>query len=238
MLTAMNTTAEVKQQRPRMAILPVGTTEQHGGHLPLATDTIIAEAVAQRVAAKLKAYCLPALPFSISYMHRGTRGTVWLQNDTVAAIIRDLAVSLRHDGFKQFVLLSGHGGNFILVPIVQDLNLKFPDLLTLTVRPGEFVAASGVFSGKVAWRHADEYETASMLHLGPELVRRDQLRDQTAQPDQELLRYLPFPKFSPRTFTGRPTQATAEQGRRVIEFMVARTVESIRATPRKVGRHK
>src|SRR5215510_3564632 len=114
MFTAENTTDEIRRGRPRMAILPVGATEQHSRHLPLATDTLVVEAVAQRVAKKLNAYCLPALPFSISHMHRGSHGSVWLRNQTLVSVVRDIAVSVRHDGFKQLVLLNGHGGNFIL----------------------------------------------------------------------------------------------------------------------------
>src|SRR6266487_2043843 len=104
MLTALNTTLEAQRHKTRMAILPVGATEQHGEHLPLATDTIIIEAVAHGVAEKLDAYCLPGLPFSISHMHRGSRGSVWLRNQTLMAVVRDIAVSVRHDGFKQLVL--------------------------------------------------------------------------------------------------------------------------------------
>lgn len=236
MPTALNTTKELHHLRPRMAILPVGATEQHDGHLPLATDSLIVEAVSLRVAEKLGAYCLPVLPFSISHMNRGQRGTVYLRNATLAAVIRDLAVSLREDGFTEFVLLNGHGGNFILVPIVQDLNLDFPDLLTLMFKPSDVVSESGIFPRKFAWRHADESETACMLHLRNELVRRKELRDLAVDPDRELLRYFPFHKISRHTHTGCPTTATAEQGRRAIEFMVERTVKYIRDTLRKVAR--
>lgn len=221
-----------------MAILPIGATEQHSAHLPLATDTIFIEAIAQRVAEKLGAYCLPALPFSISHMHRGSQGTVWLRNQTLAAVIRDIAVSLRHDGFKEFVLLNGHGGNFILLPIVQDLNLDFPDLLTLALKPSDFVSESGIFPAKASWRHADEFETACMLYFHPERVRRSKRCDQAVEPDRELLRFLPFREFARPTHTGRPTTATAEQGRRAVAYVVARSVESIRATLRKAARYR
>jgi len=230
-MNAFSTTKELEAHRPRMAILPVGATEQHSAHLPLATDTLIIEAISQRVAAKLGAYCLPALPFSISHMHRGSKGTVWLRNETLTAVIRDVAQSVRHDGFKQFVILNGHGGNFVLLPIVQDLNLDFPDLLTLTLKPTDFIASTGA-----TWRHADEVETSLMLYLQAELVRRDKLRDQTTEPDRELLRYLPFKDFARLTHTGKPTRATVEHGRRAIEHVVACTVQNIQATLRKVAR--
>jgi creatinine amidohydrolase len=238
MNSSLQTTLELEQRKPKMAVLPIGATEQHSAHLPVATDSIIVEAVAWRVADRLDAYCLPALPFSISHMHRGSRGTVWLRNQTFPILIRDIAVSLRHDGFKHLVLLNGHGGNFVLLPIVQDLNLEFPDLLTLTLKPSDFIGESGIFKHKASWRHADEFETACMMYLRPELVHRRKLRDQISEPDRELLRYLPFAKFTRVTHTGRPTLATPEKGQRAIEFIVKRTVESILATLRKVGRNR
>jgi creatinine amidohydrolase/Fe(II)-dependent formamide hydrolase-like protein len=71
--------------------------------------------------------------------------------------------------------------------------------------------------------------------LRPELVRIHELRDQPTALDRELLRYMPFKKISPRTFMGRPTQATADQGRRALDFIVERTIASLRATLRKVA---
>ncbi len=165
MFTALNTTTELKQRRPRLAILPIGATEQHSHHLPLATDTLVVEAVARRVAQKLNAYCLPALPFSISHMHRGCPGTVWLRNSTLAAVAHDLAVSLLHEGFSQFVLFNGHGGNFILMPIVQDLNLEFPKLLTMTHDAWIPVVTGNMFPQNTSFLHGDEFETSCLLDL-------------------------------------------------------------------------
>lgn len=238
MSSSLQTTLELERQKPKMAILPVGATEQHSDHLPGATDTIVIEAVAQRVAKQLGGYCLPTLPFSISHMHRGSRGTIWLRNSTLALVIRDIAVSLRHESFKQLVLLNGHGGNFILLPIVQDLNLEFPDLLTMLFKPSDFISDSGIFKRPASWRHGDEVETSYMLFLRPDLVRRKKLRDQKTDPDRELLRYLPFSQFARRTHTGRPTLATADNGRKAIEYITDRTVRAIRSTLRKVARHR
>jgi creatinine amidohydrolase len=238
MPTSLNTTAELARHPTRMAILPIGATEQHSKHLPLATDTIIVGEVARRTAEKLKAYCLPVLPFSISHMHRGTRGTIWLRNQTLVSVIRDIAVSLRHEGFSQLVLLNGHGGNFILVPIVQDLNMDFPDLLTLTLDTSVPIRKSGIFEDMPSMFHADEYETSCILYLYSDAVKRKEFRDQKNEPDRELLRYFPFPKLSSITHTGRPSRATAEKGKRSIECIVEYAVQSIQATLRKVARQK
>lgn len=236
MTTALNTTQEIQRHRPRMAILPIGATEQHGPHLPLATDILIIEAIAQRVAENLRAYCLPVLPFSVSHMHRGQCGTVWLRNDTLGRVIRDIAVSVRHEGFREFVILNGHGGNQNLVSVVQDLNLDFPELLSLVIKPTDVIAESDIFRNPPPWRHADEFETSCIMHLRPELVRGKELRDQPVAIDRELLRYMPFKKISPLTFMGRPTQASADKGRRALEFITDHAVASIRANLQKVAR--
>lgn len=239
MFTAFNTTEELRRGRPRIAILPVGATEQHSNHLPLATDTLFVEAVGQRVAKRLKAYCLPALPFSVSHMHRGCKGTVWLRNETLVAVIRDVANSVRHDGFKVLVLLNGHGGNFILTPIVQDLNMDHPDLLTFTFDAWGSVVASGIFPGcDAGMMHGDEFETSCMLYLRPDAVKRNRIRDRKGSPDRELLRYFPFAKFSKLTHTGTPSRSSAEQGRRAIECMVDHSVKTIQATLQKVRKYK
>jgi creatinine amidohydrolase len=206
--------------------------------LPLATDTILIDAVARRVAEKLDAYCLPTLPYSISHMHRGNRGTVWLRNSTLAAVIRDIAVSVRHEGFKEFVILNGHGGNFILTPVVQDLNLDFPDLLTMTFDGWEMGEKAKMFKNIGGLTHADEFETSCILYLCEEAVRRDKFRKQTAEPDRELLRYLPFKEFSKLTHTGDPSQATADLGRRAVEAMTESCVTRIQASLRKMTRHR
>jgi len=238
MISSLNTTAELERWRVRMAILPVGATEQHSSHLPLATDSLITEAVASRVAGKLKACCLPLLPYSISHMHRGSRGTVWLRNSTLTAVIRDIAGSLRGEGFSQIVLLNGHGGNFILVPIVQDLNFDFPDLLTLSLNIWEPINGSGLFPKPLSMVHGDEFETSCILYLRAETVRRGRIRDRKTDPDLSLLRYLPFSKISRVTHTGKPTQASAEIGKRALDVMVRGAVRNIRVASRKMAAHR
>lgn len=236
MLTSLNTTEEVRKQRPRMAILPVGATERHGPHLPLATDSIQIETVAHGVAKRLDAYCLPVLPFSISHMHRGCPGGVWLRNETLAAVVRDIAVSVRHDGFKEFVILNGHGGNLVLVAVVQDLNLDFSDLLCVTLDAWLCVANSGIFKDVSEVMHADEFESSCVLHLRPDAVRKSRLPRKRNEPDREMLRYLPLPKFSRATYTGTPSRADTQKGRRAVEFMIENAAKSIQATLKKVAK--
>ena len=80
-------------------IVPIGTTEQHGGHLPYLTDTLIPTEVAQRVAKKINALVAPALPYGLSQGHIGFPGIIWLSGTTLIALIEELAINLSKSGF-------------------------------------------------------------------------------------------------------------------------------------------
>jgi creatinine amidohydrolase len=229
MLNESSTTYDLKRARARLAILPLGATEQHSHHLPVATDTILAEAVAREAAARLDAWCMPALPYTISHMHRGLPGTAWLRNSTFMRVIHDLAESLRHGGIREFALVNFHGGNQVLPAVLQDLNLDFPDLISVGVLdPWNGVADAGLFGREDRLQHGNEMETSCMLHLCPSLVRRREIRDQTQKFHVTSLRYAPFPRFARLTHTGKPSTASAEKGRRALEMMGEHTAREIR----------
>lgn len=229
MFDASNTTHELRRARVRLAILPLGATEQHSRHLPVATDSILAEAVARRAAARLGAWCMPVLPYTISHMHRGLPGTAWLRNATLLRVIHDLAESLRHGGVREFALVNFHGGNQVLPAVLQDLNLDFPDLLSVGVLdPWKCLEGSGLFGMEDQLCHGDEFETSCMLHLAPGLVRRREIRDQRERFHAATLRYAPFPCFTKLTHTGKPSRASAEKGREAIARMGAHTAREIR----------
>ena len=95
MLTSLHTRPEIAAAAIHTAVLPVGATEQHGRHLPVGTDTMLAEAFATQLAARLDAYLLPALAITSSIEHRRAKGTVYLRADTLALVVRDIAGSLR-----------------------------------------------------------------------------------------------------------------------------------------------
>src|SRR5262249_1829381 len=117
------TTADEASRASRLAVLPVGSFEQHGGHLPLATDTIVASAIARAVADAHNLLLLPPVTVSCSQEHAGWPGTVSLRAVTLAAVITDIADSLRHAGVGQLVVVNGHGGNYVLSNIVQEANV-------------------------------------------------------------------------------------------------------------------
>lgn len=93
-------------------LIPVGATEQHGPHSPLGTDVFLPREIARRVAARLgTALVAPAVPYTLSYPHRGFAGEFSLRIETFMAVIRDLAVSFAKSGFRRVIFLNGHYDN-------------------------------------------------------------------------------------------------------------------------------
>ena len=110
------TSAEVGAAAPGMALLPLGATEQHGAHLPCGTDTFLAGYLADEIARRLPVWRLPTLPITVSHMHRGSPGTVWITNRTLMAVVTDVVLSLRTQGVRRVVLVNGHGGTSSCAP--------------------------------------------------------------------------------------------------------------------------
>ena len=204
------------------AILPLGSTEQHGPHLPFATDTLIAEAVAARVAQRLGgALCLPTLPIGCADEHLAFPGTLSLADDTLRAVVRDIARALARHGFARLLVFTAHGGNYgalraaapVLVRELAPLRLDvFLDAASLTRRLEGVAHAHGVTAGE-AGQHAGELETSILLALAPGLVRRECLTaglvDPTL-PSGELF-YPDLRRHAADGTVGDPRRASAER---------------------------
>ena len=127
-------------------ILPVGAFEQHGLHMPLKTDILNAEYTAKILARHFDAALLPALPIANSLEHSGCRGSFSLRPDTLMRVIRDIAEEAETQNFRFLILVSGHGGNFALVPICRDFNRRDRKLKLIPIFPSEFGDYSGTES--------------------------------------------------------------------------------------------
>ena len=104
---------------PRVAVLPVGAFEQHGPHLPLATDTLVAVAISNAIAEVVPVRQLPPVAIGCSHEHAPFPGTLSISATTLAAIVTDVAASLRGQGIEHLVVVNGHGGNYVLSNVVQ-----------------------------------------------------------------------------------------------------------------------
>lgn len=195
----------------RLVLVPLGSVEQHGPHLPLDTDTVIAVAVAERVAAlRPGTWVAPALTYGSSGEHQSFPGTCSVGSEALAHLVVELARSLR-TWAGRVVIVNAHGGNV--------------------------AALRG--SGEIEWvpcaskdvdLHAGFTETSLMLHLRPESVRLDLAEAGNTQPLRELLPAMVargVAAVSPNGVLGDPGGATAAEGERVLEAMVADVLERL-----------
>lgn len=232
---AASTWPEVRERlaRPALAVLAVGALEQHGPHLPLATDTIMADGVARRIAAELGALLLPPIALGDAWNNEGFAGTLSLAPATIQAMLVDIGRGLQRQGLRALVIVNGHFGN--RAPIAQAaaelgaagfpaLPLDYPDLELLAKAICTSAPAAPTFY------HADEVETSIMLALAPELVRME-----LAAPE-----YPTFPasfgvepimlhSFCQSGVFGDPTHATAEKGERLLAGILAASLREIAA---------
>lgn len=234
MVTWENTFHEVAEAKPEIAILPIGSIEQHSYHLPLCTDYYIAQAVAERVAKELgNCYLLPALPFSCSREHLDFCGTVTLRPATLAAIIEDLVGALHHHGINKIGVLVAHGGNWIIKPTVREINLDRRGVRVIFTAP-EIPAAE---QGRFAELHAGQGETSLMMHLRPDLVKMKQAKPDFAPTQgREFLDYVGVAGVSPTGLWGAPSEASGENGERILQEAATRAVAYIRKTFAEIDR--
>ena len=212
------TADEICELDPDLAIIPVGSIEQHGPHLPIMTDWAIATELGKRVAERMGAFLLPAFPVSTCREHMGKKGSVWMAPTTFYQMMHDVIMSLKEQGFKRVGLLITHGGVFIAGPLVRDLNAKFnPDLQVALVNCDVIDYAKVT---ETPGLHADESETSQILAIAPETVHMDRAVDCDPDVPRRYLNYGSIFRATPTGVWGYPTKATAEKGEKILEFSV------------------
>lgn len=161
---------------PGVVILPVGAIEQHGPHLPLITDTLLATHVLDRTLSQLpsevRAWALPPLNYGKSVEHVGFPGTLSLSTETLLAVLHDIARSVRAAGFRRLAFFNGHGGNMaVLDAAARDIRAE-TGLLCFCLHPSLYVDPPFEIREEEARYgfHAGELETSLMLAIAPELV--------------------------------------------------------------------
>jgi len=239
----------VQEHAGEVALLPVGATEQHGPHLPTGTDTIIATALCHAVSTRTGAPVLPALPIGCSYGH-GTvlPGTLSLSPERLSELIRDAVEWVAASGITRVLAVNGHFGNQGALAVAEDHlrhehpELRFGVLNWWTLTPA--VSAETMADGEDV--HANRAETSLMMAVAPDLVRLEQLTlaDDPDRTEGLVFRYT-APSLSRNGVTGRPSEASSQLGRWLLEEVVhsmctaverGRTEEApLLSRPREVG---
>ena len=217
------TTADERERDARVALLPVGSFEQHGPFLPLATDTVVACAIAGALTAAYPGLRpLPPVTISCSQEHDAWPGTVSISATTLYAVIHDIADSLARSGINRLFIINGHGGNYVLGNAVQEAAGR-GRRMGLFPGPADWEtarAAAGLATSSWTDMHAGELETSLLLHTDPSLVRPGQERADHVADDRRHLLTLGMAAYTESGVIGRPSLATAGKGEAVLASLV------------------
>jgi creatinine amidohydrolase len=236
-----------KLKEADIAILPIGSTEQHGPHLPLGTDTLIANAIAEKVSLKaaekeIKVVTLPPLFFGFSDEHMNYPGTISLKSETLVNVIYDICKSLVNHGVKRILIICGHGGNISVVETVcRKIGTDFGVFVFYTFPFSRNVAEKILEEEQLGGIHADELETSVMLAIKPDTVKMNKAVKEIPIRFKKMKEYV---KLGTRaksdisfgwfrlneTLTksgviGDPTLASLEKGEKIIKGSVDTFVE-------------
>ncbi|RLE49772.1 MAG: hypothetical protein DRJ21_02170 [Candidatus Methanomethylicota archaeon] len=221
-------------------IIPVGSFEQHGYHMPLITDTYIPYKIALLAAEKVKEPFLLVIPpvvYGCSEHYLGFAGTISIKPDTLRELIKDICRSLIHHGFKKLIVLNGHGGNYAALQLaIREIKGTFHDVIIALVNWWELVAdiIRQVRESKVM-HHADEIETSVALALGLK-VYMDKTIDYIPKPFSEyytLDLVSPPPKLMvfgwlKRGYSGvigESSKANREKGEIIVKVLIDRLID-------------
>jgi creatinine amidohydrolase len=217
------TTQDEQQRAARVAVLPIGSFEQHGPALPLVTDTLIACLIASRIADEHDLFLLAPITISCSHEHADFAGTVSISARTLHAMVEDIRESLRKAGIFKLVLVNGHGGNYVLSNITREANVGGSHVTLFPARDDWDAARreAGIATTASEDMHAGELETSLLLYAHPEVVREElQPPDHLANSRAHLL-VTGMHAYTESGVIGRPSLATAEKGDAALTSLAA-----------------
>jgi creatinine amidohydrolase/Fe(II)-dependent formamide hydrolase-like protein len=222
-----------------VALLPVGSVEQHGPHLPLDADAFDAQHLALKVAEACKdpkPLVLPLVPYGVSYHHEDFSGTITISPETLSQLVYEIGMSAARHGITKLIIINGHGGNspalhFAAQMINRDAHVftcvdtgetSDPDIEALAETPNDV--------------HAGEIETSTTLAVRPELVRLKTARKFIPRFSSRYLDftskrsvgwYARVAKISPSGVLGDPTKASSEKGKKMWDLMIKNLMELV-----------
>ena len=220
---------EERSKTTDFMIIPTGAFEVYGEHLPLGTDTIVAEKIAELIAERVNAIIGPTLEVGDSKALEMFPGTITIKPESFKDYLWDTVKSLEKWGFKKFLFMNTHAGN---VPIITQISRDLQDnsdIVCAQIDYWRFIQnhCDGIIeSGKLAHGHASEAGTSVMLHLHPELCDLDYVVNEPPRIENNYPDIIQYIDFSHKTKTGTlgdATIATKEKG----EKLVNRTVDRI-----------
>jgi creatinine amidohydrolase len=215
-------------------VIPFGSLEQHGGHLPIGTDAMLGDVFGRRIADHLNAFLVPTVRVGFADHHLPFAGTVSISKETLRRVAVDYAHALARHGFRRIVFVPTHGGNFQpLVDAVEECrSISCAKVMTVVSDFSRNVLREGTVGVSMKFgitpeesgAHAGEWETSIMLRLAPELVRMHAAAPgyvgDMAEGVQRVLRDgVSLDQLAANGVMGDPRKAQAERGEQYIEAL-------------------
>lgn len=219
-------------KKDSLVILPVGAVEQHGPHLPVFTDNLLAETVLEEafnhIPSDANIWVLPPLPYGKSNEHLGRAGTFSLSSATLQSVIMDIGRSMKESGFRRLLLFNAHGGNSDLLNMAaREVRLE-TDLMVFRMNVGGLSVEESLLSEteRLLGIHGGDYETSLIMAAYPNWVKEGEMPKEYP----ELLKNSKFLRFQKSNFAwtindvsssgilGNAKTASAEKGRRIYEL--------------------
>lgn len=216
---------EIKRGNKRI-IIPLGSTEQHGPHLPVSTDTIIAEYFANQLTKKIPSYSLSGIPSGVSFEHRPFFN-ISISNDLLSELLSQICISLGENGFNQIIIINGHRGN---MGVVQYIPQKVE-------RINSKVKVFGINYWHLIEREFDHggfVETSLMLAIAPKLVQMHKAKSGYLNKKMLHSTYTTFLsntssfKITRNGVLGDPRKATTEEGKKIISITIKNLVRTLK----------
>jgi creatinine amidohydrolase len=216
---------EIKRGNKKI-IIPLGSTEQHGPHLPVSTDTIIAEYFANQLTKKIPSYSLSGIPSGVSFEHRPFFN-ISISNDLLSELLSQICISLGENGFNQIIIINGHRGN---MGVVQYIPQKVE-------RINSKVKVFGINYWHLIEREFDHggfVETSLMLAIAPKLVQMHKAKSGYLNKKMLHSTYTTFLsntssfKITRNGVLGDPRKATKEEGNKIISITIKNLVRTLK----------
>lgn len=207
-------------------IIPLGSIEQHGPHLPISTDTIIAEYLANQLTKKISSYALPGIPYGVSFEHRPFFN-ISISNDVLSELLSQVCISLGENGFNQIIILNGHRGNMgVLQYIPQIVERNNPKVNVFGINYWHLIERE--------FDHGGFVETSLMLAIEPKLVQMQMAKRGYLNKKRLNSTYTTFLsntssfKITRNGVLGDPRKATKEEGKKIISITMKNLVRTLK----------
>ncbi len=220
------------------AVLPLGSTEYHGEHLPFGTDTLVAESLSEAVSQRVEGMlCLPALPFGMSRHYSSFPISITLSTETQIHVLKEILDSLNQQGIRRLLIINGHDGNTPAIEAAtREYRVDHPEMKIAVLDAWWVTIAEllpkGTFEAWGGLGHGGEGETSLMLKVAPELVNMAKAKGHIPTlPEHVQVKWI-FNEITPFGVTGDPTKATSEKGILIWNTLVDHLVNFIKEMDR------